>query len=230
MTESTPTINRPHKLLAHPDGRTLVLAGTPGYGLTGGGLLFWDRPTATQVLLTHDKLIPQQSTMSLVALPDGNLLGGTTISPGTGGQYKADQAELYLLDLATKQIAWHAVAIPGAKNYIDLCLGPDGLVWGFADRQFFVFDPAAKRIVHRETMETSLGPIGYNQGPRVFLRGPKDRVYALFQRAIARIEPKGWKLNVVAKSPVMISSGGDCLDGRLYFAAESHLYSFKLPD
>ncbi len=105
LTDSAPTINRPHKLLAHPDGRTLVLAGTPGYGLTGGGLLFWDRPTATRVLLTHEKLIPQQSTMSLVALPDGKLLGGTTISPGTGGQYKADQAELYLLDLATKRIA-----------------------------------------------------------------------------------------------------------------------------
>ena len=231
LTDSAPTINRPHKLLAHPDARTLVLAGTPGYGLTGGGLLFWDRPTATRVVLTHEKLIPQQSTMSLVALPDGKLLGGTTISPGTGGQCKADQAELYLLDLATKRILWHAAAIPGVQNYVDLCLGPDGLVWGFADGwQFFVFDPAARKIVRRETIEKSWGPTGYNQGPRVFLRGPKDTVYVLFQRAIAQIEPEGWKFRLLARPPVTISTGGDYLDGRLYFAAGSHVYSFKPPD
>ena len=41
-TQCTPPIHRPHDLLAHPDGKTLVLAGTPGYGYTGGGLLFWD--------------------------------------------------------------------------------------------------------------------------------------------------------------------------------------------
>jgi streptogramin lyase len=231
LTESAPTINRPHKLLAHPDGRTLVLAGTPGYGYTGGGLLFWDRPTATRVLLTHEQLIPQQSTMSLVALPGGRLLGGTTISPGTGGQYKAKQAELYLLDLATKRILWHEVAIPGVDNYFDLCLGPDGLVWGFADStQFFVFDPATKKIVHRESTDKNWGPASYGQGPRIFVHGPKGKVYVLFQRAIARIEPKDWKFTLLAKSPVRIATGGDYLDGRIYFATASHLHSFKLPD
>jgi hypothetical protein len=231
LTESEPTINRPHKLLAHPDGRTLVLAGTPGYGLTGGGLLFWDRPTAMRILLTHEKLIPQQSTMSLVALPDGKLLGGTTISPGTGGQCKAKQAELYLLDLATKRILWHEAAIPGIGNYFDLYLGPDGLVWGFADStQFFVFDPATKKIVHRELTDKSWGPASYGQGPRIFVHGPKGKVYVLFQHAIARIEPKGWKFTLLAKSPERIGTGGDYLDGRVYFATTSHLCSFKLPD
>ena len=38
----TPTLHRPHKLLVHPDGKTLVVAGTPGYGYTGGGLLIWN--------------------------------------------------------------------------------------------------------------------------------------------------------------------------------------------
>jgi hypothetical protein len=231
LTESAPTINRPHKLLAHPDGRTLVLAGTPGYGLTGGGLLFWDRPTVTPTLVTHDKLIPEQSTMSLVALPDGKLLGGTTISPGTGGQCKAEQAELYLLDLATKRIIWHEVVIPGVRNYLDLYLGPEGLVWGFADgSRFFVFDPATRKIVHCESTEKSWGPASYNQGPRIFVPGPKGAVYVLFQRAIAQIQPKGWKITLLARSPATIGAGGDYLDGRIYFATTSHLHSFKLPD
>ncbi|MFH1269394.1 MAG: hypothetical protein ABIK89_27000, partial [Planctomycetota bacterium] len=38
LTECSPPIHRPHELLAHPDGKTIVLAGTPGYGYTGGGL------------------------------------------------------------------------------------------------------------------------------------------------------------------------------------------------
>jgi len=36
-------IGRPHALIAHPDGRTLIMTGTPGYGLTGGGMLIYDR-------------------------------------------------------------------------------------------------------------------------------------------------------------------------------------------
>ena len=228
LTDSAPTINRPHKLLAHPDGRTLVLAGTPGYGLTGGGLLFWDRPTATQVLLTHENLIPQQSTMSL-GPARWKTVGRDYDQPGhgrpmqgrPGGTLSAghgDQAD-HLARGGDRRV----------RNYVDLCLGPDGLVWGFADSQFFVFDPATKKIVHREPIDKSLVPPAYGQGPRVFVRGPKNQVYALFHRSIARIEPQGWKINVLARSPVMISTGGDYLDGRIYFATGSHLYSYKLP-
>ena len=47
LTDVTPTIHRPHDLLVHPDGRYVILAGTPGYGWTGGGLLFWDRQAKT---------------------------------------------------------------------------------------------------------------------------------------------------------------------------------------
>lgn len=103
LADSAPDINRPHELLAHPDGKTLVLGGTPGYGFTGGGLLFWDRQTQAKRLLRHTDILQWHSTMSLVALPDGKLLGGTTTDPGTGGERKAEQAELYLLDLATKK-------------------------------------------------------------------------------------------------------------------------------
>ncbi|MCD6361973.1 MAG: hypothetical protein J7M38_14040 [Armatimonadetes bacterium] len=38
LADSAPTINRPHDLLPWPDGSLVILAGTPGYGYTGGGL------------------------------------------------------------------------------------------------------------------------------------------------------------------------------------------------
>ena len=43
LTDCDPDLHRPTVLFPHPDGHTAILAGTPDYGYTGGGLLFWDR-------------------------------------------------------------------------------------------------------------------------------------------------------------------------------------------
>src|SRR5262249_53755173 len=149
----------PHRLLPHPDGHTIVMGGTPDYGYTGGGLLIWDRATERSVLLTDKELIPDQSTMALVALSGNTLLGGTTTSPGTGGEKKAREAELYLLDTATKRLEWHAPVFPNAQSYTDMAPAPNGLVYGFADRtRFFVFDPAQRKVVHEQDTGAAFGP------------------------------------------------------------------------
>ncbi|MCS6862701.1 MAG: hypothetical protein NZT92_20540, partial [Abditibacteriales bacterium] len=230
LIESEPTINRPHDLLAHPDGKTLVLAGTPGYGLTGGGLLFWDRETKKSVLLTHKDILPDHSTMSLVALPGGKLLGGTTTAPGTGGERKAKEAELYILDMATKKVEWHQAVFPGVQEYTDMCLSAEGLVYGFADRvRFFVFDPAQRKVVHERNTEAEFGRCVSQQGPRAFVLGPKGEVYVLFTKGIARVEPRTFRVTLLAPSPVPIQYGGDFLNGRIYFANGSRIYSYKVP-
>ena len=230
-TECTPPIHRPHDLLAHPDGKTLVLAGTPGYGYTGGALLFWDRETQERVLIEHTDIIPEHSTMSLAPLPDGKLLGGTTTSPGTGGETKAKEAQLYIMDMATKKLDWHEVVFPGAQHYTDLCVRPDGRVYGFADsKRFFVFDPVARKVVHEQDTEAEFGRTNGQQGPRVFVRGPDDTVYILFVKGIARLDPETYALSMVATAPVPIGPGGDYLDGRIYFASGSHVYSYELPE
>lgn len=221
-----PDIGRPHELLAHPDGKTLVLAGTPAYGYTGGGLLFWDRQTQTRALLRHTEILPDHSTMSLVALPDGTLFGGTTTAPGTGGERKAKQAELYLLDMVSKKVIWHEPVLEGAQEYTDLCYDErNGMVYGFADRRrFFVFDPKTRRIVNIRETE----PCAYQQGPRVFVIAPDKRVFILFVKSIAVVDPKTFELKLLANSPMPITAGGDYLDGRIYFASGSRLYSFRL--
>jgi hypothetical protein len=229
LTECEPTINRPHCLLAHPDGHTLVLAGTPGYGYTGGGLLFWDRQTGERVLLEHQEILPEHSTMSLVALADGLLLGGTTTGPGTGGEKKAEVAELYLMDLATRRLTWHAAVIPGAQEFTALRVRPDGLVYGVVDRRrFIVFDPRDRRLVHEEATEARFGLTAYQQGPRILVAAGAGTVYLLFVRGIARVEPETFALTWLAASPVPIGPGGDYLDGRIYFGSESRLYSFEV--
>lgn len=231
LTQCEPTINRPHDLLACPDGHTLVLAGTPGYGYTGGGLLFWDRQSQQRTLLAHTDLLPQHSTMSLANLPGGKLIGGTTTAAGTGGETKAKEAELYLLDVATKKVEWHAPVLPGVQTYTDLCAAPGGLIYGFADRtRFFVFDPKRRVVVHASDTSAKFGPTITGQGPRAFVSGSNGTIHVLFARGVARVDPATFAISSMASSPVAISSGGDVLGGRVYFASGSHVYSVKLPD
>jgi len=230
-TQCTPPIHRPHELLAHPDGNTIVLAGTPGYGYTGGGLLFWDRAAGTRTLVEHTEILPEHSTMSLVALSEGKLLGGTTTGAGTGGEKKAKQAELYIIDMATKNIDWRQVTFGGAQSYTDMCSGPNGLVYGVVDlRRFFVFDPAKKMVVHEEDTSAKFGRTNSQQGPRVFVTGPDGRTYMLFVRGIAVVDPDTFAITMLAESPVPIGAGGDILDGRIYFSSGSHVYSYAVPD
>ena len=230
LTEVTPAIHRPHDLLPFTDGKTVVLAGTPGYGYTGGGLLIWDRAEEAQVLLEHTDLIPQHAPFSLLELPDNQLLIGTTVAPGTGGEQKAQVAELLILDLESREVVWHDRVLDGAAEYTDLWPALDGRVYGFADRQrFFVFDPATRALVHERDIEPDFGLTCYHQGPRVFVRGPDREIFILFAGGIAQVQPEApYEIRMLAESPVPIQAGGDVLDGRLYFASGSHLYSWEV--
>ena len=231
LYECHEVINRPHMLLAHPNGRTLVLAGTPGYGLTGGGLLFWDRQTREHALLEHTNVLRDQSTMSLVPLAGDKLLGGTTTSAGTGGEQKADEAELYIIDMETRQLDWHEAVFRGVQGYTDMCSGPSGTVYGIADRRrFFVFDPGGRKVIHQRELESEFGPTTSQQGPRVFVTAPDGAIFILFTKGIAIVEPDTYEIRMLAESPVPVGPGGDILDGRIYFGSGSHLYSYQVSE
>jgi hypothetical protein len=225
-----PAITRPSQLLATPDGRLIIMSGTPAYGRTGGGLLFWDREKRAATVLRDAEVVPDESTLSMIALPGGKMLAGTTTSPGTGGEKKAAEAVLYVMDLAARKIEWRAAVLPGVQEYTDLLAGPKGLAYGIADRkQFFVLDTAKRTVVAKQDVEPELGRAAYHQGPRVFVSGPKGRVYALFSKGIALVDTKSNTLKLVAQSPVPIDTGGDYLQGRIYFSSGSHLLSYE-PD
>jgi len=231
LTECTPVIHRPHELLAHPDGKTLVLAGTPGYGYTGGGLLFWNRESQERILVEHTDIIPEHSTMSLAVLPNNRLLGGTTTSAGTGGEKKANEAELYVMDMASKRVEWHEVIFPGVQEYTDLCTVLDGLVYGMADcRKFFVFDPAQQKVIYEQDTIEQFGVSCHQQGPRVFVLRADGALYMLFRKGVAQVDLKTHSITMLAESPVPIGPGGDILDGRIYFGSNSHLYSYLVPE
>lgn len=225
-----PHINRPAVLIAHPDGRHLIMGGTPGYGRTGGGLYIYDLETETDELLTHEEMLENLSTCSLVALPDGNLVGGTTVAAGTGGRVLAEQAELYMFDFANRQVAWREAIVPGATSYRDMVLGPDGLVYGIAGgATLFVFDPESRAVVHQDDL-SEYGSAAGAQAPRCMIMGPDENIYMLFGGGIVRIEPRSFEHTKLADTPAGVSAGVALLDGRLYFASGSRLWSYAVPD
>ena len=217
-------ICRPRAALAHPDGRHVLMAGFMGYGRRGGGLAIHDLETDQGTLITHKHLIPEQSTITLRALPNGDIVGGTSIATPGGGHPTAKEGVLYIMDWNTRKVVFRTVPVPGASEVFSLEVGPDGLVYGLAaGSQFFVFDPNTKEAVHREPMSE------YGGLPRpALLRGPDDNIYAIFTKAIVRIEPGTFKHEKLADAPRGISAGLAILGGRLYFASGSHLWSYDL--
>jgi len=238
LVECWPVIDRPHCLLAHPDGRMVIMGGVPGYGYTGGGLLFWDRETESSVLLKHTDLLVNQCVMSLAALPNGKLLCGGGTRAGTGGEVMAKEAELYVLDMATKKMEWHTALIPGVQEYSEMRVGPGGLVFGLADfrvyeptlydeeKVFFVFDPVSRKVVYQQPTVSEFGYIFLQQEQRKIVISPAGRVYVLFRKGIASVDPVTFKLSWLAKSPVSIDVGGAWLDGRIYFVHAARLGSY----
>ena len=226
IAQGHPDVDRPYKLLVHPDGKTIVLTGSPGYGLTGGGLLFWNRDTRKTQVLKHTEIIPNLSTMSLVAIPERKVLGGTTILAGTGGEIKAKEAELYIMDMDTKSVIWREAVIPKAQSYYDLYSNRNDLVYGVADRKtFFVFSCTKRKIIKIIDL-SQFGLTIWQQGPRIIF-GDQNNIYVLLEKGIVIIDAKSYSLKWI-NSPVPITAGGEYLDGRIYFANGSRLYSYKI--
>ena len=224
-----PSINRPHAMLIMGGGSQIALAGTPEYGTTGGGMMFWNRSSGQKSRIDHWHLVPNHSVQAMVELSNGMLLGGTTVAPGTGGVTKAtDSSELFLMDANTHEVRWRGAPVPGAKTITDLMVGTDGLVYGLADSvDLFVFNPNNRPVVSVNRFSKDLGPSVYAQGTRAFVKGADGSIYVLLYNGIGKVDAKAHTVSRVVSSPVRITVGGAAANGRIYFGSNNHLYSWK---
>lgn len=216
-------ICRPRVCVAHPDGIHLLMSGYAGYGLVGGGLGIYNLHTGKAQLITHEKLIPHQSTITAAVLPDGTILGGTDIAAPGGGHVQASEGVIYLFDLAARQVVFQAVPVPGARAVRSVVVGPDGRVYGLAEGSaVFVFDPRAKQIVH-----TDKSP---QHGAERALVVHDGNLYGLFESAIVLISTADFRHEVLGTPPSPVSYAGPVIEGALYFASRANLWSFRLTD
>jgi outer membrane protein assembly factor BamB len=216
---------RPRACVADPSERWVVSGGFAGYGLCGGGLAIHDRESGETELLNHEVVAPFESTITMRFLPDGTLVGGTSILTPGGGHPQATQGTLYILDLDTREVVYRTNPVEGAPEVFSIEVGLDGLVYGLASgSRFFVFDPKTREIVHTEDLSA------YGAMPRQTLTlGPDGAVYATFTNSIVRITPGTFEHELLATPPRPISAGAVILGGRLYYASGSRIWSWPLP-
>ena len=226
LYQCDPVVYRPHRVLTTSDQQIVVMGGTPQYGYTGGGLLIYDLSSREGILLNDSAIVVDQSTKSMTQLSDRVLLGGTTTSPGTGGEKKADQAVLYTLSRADREVTWKASLLPGVQDYSDLITRDDGLVYGIADYDvFFVFDPATRDIIYQNNFREQYGRAVASQSPQIFVKGDNE-IFVLLQKGIFRVNETTFDLELLDYTPQPITTGGAYLDDRIYYISGSHLYSY----
>ncbi len=221
---------RPRAVLAHPDGRHILVGGQAARTLRGSGMLIYDTQTGEGDILDRAQLIPDQGLYSMVALPDGQLLVGTSTSAptGAGDEGAPKSALIYRFDVKTREITGRWNFKTDTQTVQDMLVAPDGLVYGLVEpNRLFVIDPARDAIVHEDAIEGYGTVTGY-QAPRCMALGPDGNIYAIFTDAVLQIEPGTRKHEAIARPEDRISAGIVIHDGRVYYACGTRLFSSAL--
>ena len=216
-------------MLAHPDGRHILVGGNAWRVILGSGMLIYDIETGKGTLLDRDELIPDQGINALTALPGGDVLVGTSTKAPTGGVGdEPETAFIYRFNMQTRAITARWPLRPNTPAVRDMVVAGDGLVYGLAEpNRVFVFDPK-KGAFTRDEVWTGYGKVSGAQAPRCMTIGPYGKIYALFREAVVRIEPGTLTHQEIARPNVSITSGIAIVGGRLYFGSGPRLLSCDL--
>lgn len=221
-------IGRPFVVMAHPDGDHVLMGGNPYRSNVGGGLVIHQVSSQTNQLITPEQMVKDQGVKSLAALPNGDVVVGTTTAPGTGGTRTAKAPYVLLLDWETKEVTAR-FEFPGYSQVSDLLALNDTQVFGITqgnNPEIFVLDTREKKVVGR-TKLSGYGNLSGSQGSRVLSLGPDQQIYILFGRQIVCVNPANLNASKVVEVPQGISTGPAWLGGRLYFASGPRLLSWK---
>jgi len=212
---------RPMALVSAPDGKAYIGA-VSGYGLLGGPLCLWDPATGQVEQYSH--LVADQSVVSLALLPDGRLVGGTSVGGGGGSRPTQTDAQAFLWDPATRSLVRALVPVPGHGAIDALAVGPDGLVYGLAGDTLFVLDGELERVL--SASPHGLGAVVYN----ALGAGPGGRLYGVSSRGVFTVDTETQQTRMLAEYPDGISGGFAIRGSRVYFISGPRIVSYELPD
>ena len=214
--KATPDVIRPHCVAVSPDGRYYVMGGTPGYGLTGGGIAIVDLESDEMRVVGHKELALNEAPSALAITKDNIAVIGTTTAPGTGGEKLASSISLMLYDLANRKLIWKSVFPMKAERVTALHALPNGKVIGLAGGfSLFSFDVEARRFGGFSSVEEFGGAIGA-QGPRVFMEDG-GTVFILLQQGVGVIDYDKCRIAKFHPIPGRISAGGGVHKGVFYY-------------
>ncbi|MCE5238409.1 hypothetical protein LLH23_07935 [bacterium] len=212
---------RPMALVNGPNDRVYIGA-VSGYGALGGPLCVLDPATGKVGQTMH--LVQDQSVICLAVLPDGLIVGGTTVGGGGGSHATQTEAKVFLYDPQKREKLFETVAVPGKSAIEALGVGKNGLVYGFAGGDtMFIFDPKQRKVT--ATAPNQLGGVTYNS---VF-PGPDGVLYGLYHAGIFRVDEATNQIKQVAEYPAGISAGVALRGRDIFFASGPRIVSYTLP-
>jgi len=219
---TAPEQDRPYDITLGADGK-VYLACVPSYGHHGGAISWYDPKTDT--LGYAFAPVAEQAVASICALPDGLLVGGTSIEGGPGTQPRAKEAVLFLWDTARREKVFECVPVPGASIIVNLARGGDGLVYGTAGGKVFVFDPKARKALAQTALKQGgvarAGLLTLDDGRVVALAGSS----ALFLRYAGG----RWQARTFAQADAALSVGKAVIGEWLYAVTDKHLVRCRIP-
>ncbi len=212
---------RPMAMVAGPQDKVFI-AGLPGYGLLGGSLCVLD-PSNGKVDQYSD-LVNDQSIVALTTLSDGLVVGGTSIYGGTGSHPTQREATLFIWNPRLSEKVFQTVPVPGQPTVAALSASPNGMVYGFAGKMMFEFDPARKEVAR--LVVSGIGEVL----PNALGLGPDGALYGLTHQGIFRIAGSKSRPVMIATYPAGIDRGFAIIGHQLFFASKSRMVSYRLPD
>lgn len=199
-------------------GDTLVWGGYSDYGGRGGGIVVTDLPTRTSTVLTHDEVVPGQSTTALTLLGPGVVLGATSIENPGGAPVTAAAAEVYQLDVVTRTVTDRFTPVEGVETWSGAATSPDGLVHLVSfDGLHALIDPATQQTVEI-LARIDLGNMAVGG---CFLH--EGAMWTVQQRGITRVDLTTHEVEQRYLSDRPLTSGGVVNGDDVLVGAGSHL-------
>ncbi|MNI28969.1 hypothetical protein D3C73_827740 [compost metagenome] len=220
-------IHRPRCALAHPDGSHALVGGFPGYGAVGGSLIVLNVDTEETMVYENDRVVPNQSTLSLGALSCGNVIGGTSIETPGGAEPMAVEAVLYRFDWLERRVTEQWTPIPGAREISLLVVDAQDRVHALtSDSIYFVFDPAQGSLLYQQDL-SKWGKVVRNGLLLVNDSSGQQMLIGLLSQGLFRVQPDIMNPQLVSLLPKEATSGIALLQGDIYYGCGSELWSYE---
>ncbi|WP_313893755.1 hypothetical protein [Psychrobacillus sp.] len=219
------SIHRPRCAITLSDKEHFVWGGFPGYGMVGGSLGIYHAKTEKNKLLTHEKVVINQSTVSLSQLNSGEILGGTSVETPGGAESREKEGCLYVLDKETHTVKNSFVPIEGAREISQLFVDQFDRAHCLTNQSiYFVCNPNTEQILFRKDL-SSFGQIVRNS---FAFDMSSNTLFCLLSNTLLSIEISEEKYaepKVVRSLPMKASSGIVHKNNRIYYGSGSHLCS-----
>ena len=224
------SIHRPRCAIALKDHEHIVWGGFPGYGMVGGSIGIYHIKTEKNHLLTHEKLVENQSTISLGELNSGDILGGTSTETPGGAQSREKEAHLYVLDWKNQKVKNCFVPIKDAREITQIFVDQFDRAHCLTEQSiYFVCDPYTEQIL----FEKDLSRWGQIVRNGFAYDVTTNTLYCLLSETLLRIdieEKQCREPKVVDSLPMSASSGIVHKNKKIYYGSGSHLCSIETRD